>query len=432
MINKLKKLLKNDYVFSILQKALNILTGIVTISLINRYLGPSLKGEYTYITNIATILAVVLGFGFYESYPFVKRQKKEEQLKSYLDIFMLQFILYLIIGIIIGIVTKDKTVVLVSILVPVQVLTSQLQMIGMVEFIRYRQVLQIVNYSIDMILTILAYLFVPQTIYILLYILVFKDLAYIIAYLVKCKYVPKLFKVNKRFITFLFKFGFVAMLTKLLIELNYRIDVLMLKIFVPYVEIGLYSVGSKLAQYVWLIPDAFKEVIYARTAKNDSVDEIKFVLKINIVITIFIIIFILIFGKLIIHILFGEEYLNAYPVTWIIFFGIPSMVLYKIISPLYMANGKQNKCFFILLVSVIANIITNFIFIPLCGKFGAAISTVFSYSICGLIFYISFIKDYHLHWYEGLVFNKKDMDKIKGYFGKKKEAVGIQKSEEDN
>ena len=181
MMNKLKKILKNDYVFSILQKAINILTGIVTISLINRYLGPSLKGEYTYITNIVTILAVVLGFGFYESYPFVKRQKKEGQLKSYLNVFTLQFILYLIIGIIIGIITGNKTIVLVSILVPVQVLTSQLQMVGMVEFIRYRQILLIANYSIDMILTILAYLFVPQTIYVLLYILLIKDSLYIIA-----------------------------------------------------------------------------------------------------------------------------------------------------------------------------------------------------------------------------------------------------------
>ena len=210
------------------------------------------------------------------------------------------------------------------------------------------------------------------------------------------------------------------MLTKLLIELNYRIDVLMLKVFVPYVEIGLYSVGSKLAQYIWLIPDAFKEVIYARTARDDSINEIKFVLKINIVITILMIIFIFLFGKIIIYILFGTEYIAAYPVTCIIFLGIPSMVLYKIISPLYMANGKQKKCFLILLISVIANVITNFIFIPVCGKFGAAISTVFSYSICGLIFYISFIKDYHLRWYDGLIFNKKDFNKIKSYLRKEK------------
>lgn len=420
MVNKLKKILKNDYVFSILQKAINILTGVVTISLINRYLGPSLKGEYTYITNIATILSVILGFGFYESYPFVKRQKKEEQLKSYLNVFMLQFILYLVIGIIIGIVTKNHAVVVVSVLVPIQVFASQLQMVGMVEFIRYRQVLLMVNYAIDMILTILAYLFVPQTVYILLYILLIKDLLYIIACIIKCKYFPNPFKVNKKLIVFLFKFGFVAMITKLLIELNYRIDVLMLKIFVPYVEIGLYSVGSKLAQYIWLIPDAFKEVIYARTARDDSIQEIKFVLKINMVITLLMIIFIFLFGKIIIYILYGEEYISAYPVTCIIFLGIPSMVLYKIISPLYMANGKQKKCFLILLISVIANIITNFIFIPLCGKFGAAISTVFSYSICGLIFYISFIKDYHLHWYDGLIFNKEDIKKIKGYLTKKK------------
>lgn len=420
MVNKLKKILKNDYVFSILQKAINILTGVVTVSLINRYLGPSLKGEYTYITNIATILSVILGFGFYESYPFVKRQKKEEQLKCYLNVFMLQFILYLVIGIIIGIVTKNHAVVVVSVLVPIQVFASQLQMVGMVEFIRYRQVLLMVNYAIDMILTILAYVFVPQTVYILLYILLIKDLLYIIACIIKCKYFPNPFKVNKKLIVFLFKFGFVAMITKLLIELNYRIDVLMLKIFVPYVEIGLYSVGSKLAQYIWLIPDAFKEVIYARTARDDSIHEIKFVLKINMVITLLMIIFIFLFGKIIIYILYGEEYIAAYPVTCIIFLGIPSMVLYKIISPLYMANGKQKKCFLILLISVIANIIANFIFIPVCGKFGAAISTVFSYSICGLIFYISFIKDYHLRWYDGLIFNKEDIKKIKGYLTKKK------------
>ncbi len=412
---KFKKLFCNDYIFSVFQKIMNILTGLVTVSLINRYLGPSLKGEYTYITNIVTVLAVILGFGFYESYPFSKRKKKEKQLEAYLNVFFMQFLFYLLIGAAIAFVTKNRIVTLVAVLVPVQVFTSQMQMVGIVEFIRFRQILQIVNYFIDMLLTLTAYLLIPQSVSVLLFILLIKDILYIVVYLIKCGYFPKKFVIDTKFIVFLFKFGCFAMLTKLLIELNYRIDVLMLKLFVPYAEIGLYSVGSKLAQYVWLIPDAFKEVIYARTAKSDAVNEIKFVLKLNLSITVFIILFILFFGKVIIYLLFGTDYIAAYSVTCIIFFGIPSMVLYKIISPLYMANGKQKKCFCILLASVIANMTANMIFIPLIGKFGAAVSTVLSYSICGCVFYISFIRDYHLKWYEGFFFSKEEIQKIKKY-----------------
>jgi len=412
---KFKKLLCNDYIFSVFQKIMNILTGLVTVSLINRYLGPSLKGEYTYITNIVTVFAVVLGFGFYESYPFSKRKKKEKQLEAYLNVFIMQFLFYLLIGAVIIFFTKNTTVILVAVLVPAQVFTSQMQMVGIVEFIRFRQILQIVSYFIDMLLTLAAYLLIPQSVSVLLCILLIKDLLYIIVYLIKCKYFPKKLVIDRKFVVFLFQFGCFAMLTKLLIELNYRIDVLMLKFFVPYAEIGLYSAGSKLAQYVWLIPDAFKEVIYARTAKSDAVSEIKFVLKLNLSITVFVIIFILLFGKAIIYLLFGTEYTAAYSVTCIIFFGIPSMVLYKLISPLYMANGKQKKCFCILLASVIANMTANLIFIPLIGKFGAAVSTVLSYSVCGCIFYISFIRDYHLRWYEGFLYSKEDIQKIKKY-----------------
>jgi len=411
----IKKFLKNDYVFSVMQKSINILTSVVTVSLINRYLGTELKGEYTYIVNIATILAVVLGFGFYESYPYAKRQNKESQLKNYLNVFFLQFIIYIIIGISMGFVIKSKDIIIISILIPIQVLVSQMQMVGIVEFIRYRQILQIVVYFIDMILTILVYIFIPKSMNILLYILIIKDLIYILSYLIKCRYIPNPFKVEKKFIIFLFKFGLVAMMTKLLIELNYRIDVLLLKPFVSYSEIGLYSVGAKLAQYVWLIPDAFKEVIYSRTAKNDSVEEIKFVLKINMVITMTIIAGIIVFGKFIINVLYGAEYLDSYVVTCIIFAGIPSMVLYKLISPLYMARGKQVKCFLILFSSVISNVILSFILIPIYGKIGAATAVVVAYSVCGLIFFISFLKEYKLKWNEAIIINKNDISKLMKY-----------------
>lgn len=412
MLNQFKKITNNDYAFSLLQKFINIVTGIITVSLINRYLGTSLKGEYEYITNIVNLLSVILGFGLYASYPYMKRKGMEKQLQTYLNIFSLQAVIYIIITVIITLITGNRLVNLVAVLIITQILNTQLQNIGVVEFIRYRQILQIFSYSIDMVLTILVYIFIPRNMPILLVVLLIKNLIYIIAYLIKCRYIPSLSKVEKKFLVFLLKFGFVSMLTTLLMEFNYRIDVIILQQYVPYSEIGLYSVGSKLAQYIWLIPDAFKEVIFSRTAKSDSIDEIKTVLRINIFITIMMILIIMIFGKLIINILYGAEYIDAYSVTLVIFLGIPSMVLYKLISPLYMANGKQKKCFAILFFSVLANVILNYMYIPIYGKMGAAISTVVSYTMCGIVLYISFIRTYNIKWYECLIINKSDVSKL--------------------
>lgn len=410
--NTINKITNSDYVFSLIQKITNIFTGIITIALINRYLGVSLKGEYEYILNVVNILNVIFGLGLYASYPYMKRQKMENQLHKYLNVFSLQTIIYILISIIISVTVRSKIVIITSLLIITRILNAQLQNIGVVEFIRYRQVLQIVSYFIDLLLTLGVYLFVPKNMYALLYVLLLKYLIYIFAYLIKCKYIPKPWDVSLEFFKYMIRFGFVAMLTTLLMEFNYSIDVIIMRFFLPYSEIGLYSVGSKLAQYIWLIPDSFKEVLFSRTAKDDSIDEIKTVLKLNIFITLFMILAVFIFGKVFINLLYGKEYLDAYQVTIIIFLGIPSMVLYKLINPLYMANGKQKKCFAILFISVLINVIANFIFIPIYGKMGAAISTVLSYTMCGVVLFIDFIRTYHLKWQDCLILRKKDISSI--------------------
>ena len=76
MVKNIEKIMKNDYVFSLFQKMINILTGIITVAIINRYLGVSLKGEYEYIKNIVNVLNIIFGFGLYASYPYLKRKKE--------------------------------------------------------------------------------------------------------------------------------------------------------------------------------------------------------------------------------------------------------------------------------------------------------------------------------------------------------------------
>ena len=411
-MGRLTKLTQSDYAFSLFQKCMNIITGILTISLINRYLGTTLKGEYEYILNIVNVLSIILGFGLHASYPYMKRNKMQNQLKSYLDIFFLQAMIYMLIGAAIVILTQEAVVAMAVILTVARIANSQMQEIGVVEFIRFRQVLQIVSYLIDFLLTLVVYLFIPQNMHILLSVLAVKYVIYIVAYLLRCEYIPKPFQANCKIAGFLFRFGFFAMLTALLSEFNYSIDIIVMKRFLPFSEIGLYSVGSKLAQYIWLIPDAFKEVLFSHTAKDDSINEIKEVMRINIFVTLVMILVMLVLGKLIIFILYGEEYLDSYSITAVIFLWIPSMVIYKLLNPLYMANGRQKTCFFTLLASVLINVMLNFLVIPYYGKMGAAVSTVISYTVCGMFFFIGFIKTYHLRWKDCLWIKKSDFSKL--------------------
>ena len=409
MFNKIKNFTNNDYFFSLIQKSLDILCGLITISLINRYLGVSLKGQYEYILNVINVLNIVLGLGLYASYPFMKRKKIKNQMQKYLNIFSLQTLIYFLFSLIIAFSFKNTLIILSSILVIVRVINTQLQNIGIVEFIRFRQLMQIVSYLSETILTIFVYLYIPRNLNMLFLVLIIKYTIYILSYLIKCKYIPNPFNIDWYFFRFIFKFGIVAMFTTLLTEFNYNLDILVMKLFLPYSDIGLYSVGSKLAQYIWLIPDAFKEVLYSRTAKNDSVNEIKKVMRINLCITLLLIIFMIFFGKLIIRFLYGVEYLDAYNVTILIFLGIPSMVIFKIITPLYTAQGKQKQLFSILFVSVLMNTILNFILIPYLGKTGAALATVASYSLCGIVLLYVFLKKYHLKWKDCLIIKKNDI-----------------------
>ena len=86
------------------------------------------------------------------------------------------------------------------------------------------------------------------------------------------------------------------------------------------------------------------------------------------------------------------------------------MIIYKLIHPLYIANGKQKAILTILFISVLINVILNYIFIPKYNIYGAALSSVFSYSLCSVIFLVLFCKEYNVKIKDILFINKSDID----------------------
>ena len=413
MLKVIRAITNNNYMFSIVNKVFSILCGLITTALINRFLGPELKGEYSYIINIVNIVVVVANLGIYQSYSYYKRERVENQLSRYINIFFFQAIIYLILSIILSCFLKVNKYVVALFMIPIQVLAQQLSMVLLIEIIKFRQKLNFIMIFINLLLVVCVYSFCPQNIVFIMYVSIIKDFIDVIVYLIKIKYIPNPLNIDKVFFKQLIKFGTLPMITAILINLNYKVDIFVLKDFVSNSEIGLYSTGAALAEYAWLIPDAFKDVLFSKTAKDDSVNETVFCIKVSFFIILILFLGMILFGKIFIKMLYGNEYISSFNVTCLIFMGIPSMVLYKLIGPLFIAKGKQRFYFYVLLSSVISNIVLNFLLIPIWGKEGAAIASIISYSISGIPFYIRFINEYNIRWYQPLIIENNDVKKLK-------------------
>ena len=154
--NLMKSVMSNDYVFSLVNKFLSVFIGVFSSVCVNRYLGPELKGQYAYLINIVNIAVIVAGLGFYQSYPTQHRNKMEDQLHKYMNVFFAQFLIYLVIAVALAFLYKQSAITCALMLVPVQVLMNQLIMVALVEFIKFKQKVQIVmlfvNFGVNLLL----------------------------------------------------------------------------------------------------------------------------------------------------------------------------------------------------------------------------------------------------------------------------------------
>lgn len=406
--------IKNKYVFSLLTKFILVVLGVLDSVFINRFLGPTLKGEYAYILNIVNILVLILNLGIYQSYPFNKRQNKYSDLANrYFNIAILQCIFYLMISACLVLIFQDLNYLIIFTLVPLMILTKQLMFITMVENITLRNTLNIGNQVMYTIALIIVYMIAKPNYIIIFLLLYLKDIIFIFRIIHKFNLKIRMAYFDMHFIIEAIKFGIYPMLTSLLITLNYRFDIILLRLFVDYRDIGLYTVGVGLADKMWIIPDAFKDVLFAKTAKKDSIKDVVISLKTNLYISLIIVVFIIILGEDIIRLLYGLEFINAYSVTVIIFFGIIPMIFFKLLNTLFISNGMQKVSFFVLLVSVTLNVAGNLLLIPRMGIQGAAYSSVLSYTICGLLFMLIFTKKWNVSFKELLLLNHSDIILIK-------------------
>lgn len=403
------------YITAMVSKVLVVFLSLLSSALINRNLGVELKGDYAYICNLESIFIVIFSFGLGQTYSFYHKKYKNKFLNTFIT---LSFIHALIcFGImIVSILFCNNNITLALLVSILATIRTNILYYAAIEDIKKRDILNIFYKFIYTILVIIFFIFFKKNIIAMLILLIIDDLIILIGSFVKYNFrisLKSLLLPTKTEYKKIYLLAFTTMLMLLMMSLNYNVDILLLKKFSTSYSIGIYSVSIQLANMVWLIPDAFKDVLFHKNSKEDSISDIIFSTKFNIYLNLIIILLFIIFGKSFINIIYGSEYLPSYYISILLFIGCISMVIYKMIHPIYISNGKQIIVLTILSISVILNIILNNIFIPRYDIIGAAISSIFSYFVCSIIFLIFFCKDYKIKLSNFFIIKKEDISKLK-------------------
>lgn len=411
-----------EYIFSVVSKFLGVLIAIIYSIFYNRYLGASLKGEAAIIMNYISIISSVLCLGMYQAYPFY-RKKEQNVFHDFINNMTSFYMLLLAASVIIAGFVKsfDINIRVALVIVPIQAYIRHINYVVTIENPRLRNISSIIINLVDLFVVSAMWIFTAATYNYLVLILIVQTVINLIVSYSNLKTGLKCFKFTLALIPKYAKFGFIPMITLFLMTLNYRVDILMLErtSFIAKNQIGIYSVGVSLAEKVWLIPDAVKDILLSKLCKGKGGEEVAKVIRLNLAIAILAVVFVALISKPFVALVYGSEYVGADVITTIMLTGIIGMIFYKMVYSYNISQGKRLVNLIFLGVAATANVIGNIILIPIMGIYGAALTSVVSYMLCGICFLIYFHHVSHVPYWQMLFVQRSDFVMIKRFLAKK-------------
>lgn len=412
MSDKKKSLLYNEYILSVATKIITASIGFISSAFSTRYLGVQYKGDFAYITQIANIAMLILNLGIYQSYSYNYKKYGKETLKKYNDICFLQFMLLTVLAIVLSYFLQGSLLFFVVILVPFNILKIQYENIVLIENIKLRMRLHIFNSVLLAVSYICLYLFAETKLEYVVCLTVIVDVITVAFYSIKLKIVPKVWEIDFSFFKTIIGFGFIPMLSALLATINYSIDIVFLKHIGIAEELSYYALASNIINYVWMIPDAFKDVLFSKSAKKFDKDSIMFSSRFSGMFILACFIGFAVLGKILLSLVYGKDFVNSYWITLILIIGAFSMSVFKLLGIVLVSQGRRNVHFISLAISALVNIVLNILLIPHIGMYGAGIASVSSYTVCAIILMVYFCRLYEMTPVELLVPSKKDITKM--------------------
>lgn len=215
--------------------------------------------------------------------------------------------------------------------------------------------------------------------------------------------------------------GILFSLSFFVLQLNYKIDILLLERFSTIEEVGLYSLATQVAEQLWQIPVAISIVLFSRMANKEdsaSTESVLVLARLTLLLVLFIALMLFIVAPFIIPFVFGQSFYPSSTMLQVILPGIIFMTVFRVLNGQLEGIGKPYVTLFFFIPALLINIILNILWIPDHGGIGAAMASNVSYIIGVLGYWLFYSSMHNISRAEILHFRKSDFKNISQFISK--------------
>ena len=354
-----------------------------------------LSNMFTLATNIISLIALVgIDQAFAREYNEVKDRKK-----LLFNSLFIPFIATIIIGIILIVFKVEfaqilfdnsemvKPVILLAIFTPLFIIEKfMLLSIRMQEKAVQYSFWNIISKVLNLILTVILLIFYKRNFESIIYASIFSQLAVSLVLLFVCRESIGISRkyIDKKQIKTLTKFGLPLVPANVIGWGLTSMDSIFLRAMTTYTELGYYSVALKVSNVLTLLQNSFTTfwtpLAFKWKAQNVPKERFEMVNDGVACVMSIVLILILLF-KNIIPIFFGDGYEE---IVYIIPFLLFHPIFYTMSETTTLGIYFTKKTFYNIIISavaLIANLILNYLLIPIMGAIGASIATGISYLV---------------------------------------------------
>ncbi len=209
------------------------------------------------------------------------------------------------------------------------------------------------------------------------------------------------------------KLGFVNAVAIFIMQMNYKLDILMLKRLSSLEEVGYYSLAMQIAEQLWHIPYAIESIVLSRSA-NATDDElvhrtVASIFRVSLVIGLVSGLLIFFIAPVVVPLIFGADFSHSVRMIQLVLPGILILLGFRILNSRLTGMGKPQIAIYTFLPALVINFILNLFLIPRYGGIGAAWATNVSYAAGSVTFLIIFSRMVKMPVREIFRFRKSDL-----------------------
>lgn len=187
------------------------------------------------------------------------------------------------------------------------------------------------------------------------------------------------------------KYSLAALSGNLVYFLLYRIDYWFVEYYCSPKSLGNYIQVSRLGQLLILPCTMIAATLFPQSSKqNVSFETTSFIKLFRIVFIAYLLagFFALAFGKSLIFFLWGNDYDQMFEPLMLTMPGIIFLAVSYMFSPLFSGKGKVSYNVIICLITLVAVVVCNLLFVPLWGIKGAAVATTSGFAVMMILYFV--------------------------------------------